>query len=225
MNSLFSYLIVLHIAGGTAGLISGSIAASVPKGNNVHRLSGKIFFFGMLAASLSALIISWLPDHHNVFLFAVGGFTFYMITTGYRIVFLKRSARQHAKPFTAIDYLLFLFGLCFGIVLLIMGIDSVIGGNTFGVVPCVFGMVCMNYARMDYQLISGKEAVKTAWMTNHITRMMGAMIASYTAFLVVNVHIQQQWILWLLPTVVGSILISKFLKNFAPRKKEPHTQN
>ena len=219
MNSLYSYLIVLHIAGGTAGLISGSIAASVQKGNTAHRLLGRIFFFGMLAASLSALIISWLPDHHNVFLFAVGGFTFYMITSGYRIVFLKRTLKENARPFKTIDYLLSLFGLCFGIVLLVMGIDSVIGGNTFGVVPGVFGLICINYARMDYLLISGKEPVKSTWMRNHITRMMGAMIASYTAFLVVNVHIQQQWILWLLPTVIGSILISKFLKRYAPQKK------
>ncbi len=219
MNLLFSFLLGMHIAGGTAGLISGSIAASVKKGNAVHRISGKVFFIGMLAASVSALIISWLPDHHNIFLFAVGGFTFYMITTGYRIVFLKRAVKENTRPFKAIDYLLSLFGLCFGIVLLVMGINSVIGGNTFGIVPAVFGLICINYARMDYLLISGKEAVKSAWMTNHITRMMGAMIASYTAFLVVNVHIQQQWILWLLPTVVGSILISKFLKKYAPRKK------
>ena len=109
MSDLFSSLIVLHITGGTAGLISGSIAASVQKGNKVHRISGKVFFFGMLAASLSALIISWLPNHHSIFLFAVGGFTFYMVTTGYRIVFLKRLAKQHEKPFSGIDYGLSLF--------------------------------------------------------------------------------------------------------------------
>lgn len=225
MNSLYSYLIILHIAGGTAGLISGSIAASVKKGNAAHRLSGKTFFFGMLSASVSALVISWLPDHHNIFLFAVGGFTFYMITTGYRIVFLKRAVKENAGSFKTIDYLLSLFGLSFGIVLLGMGINSVVGGNTFGVVPGVFGLICINYAKMDYDLISGKRPVRAAWMTNHITRMMGAMIASYTAFLVVNVHIQQQWILWLLPTVIGSILISNFLKKYVPRKKEPNTIN
>jgi cytochrome c-type biogenesis protein CcmH/NrfF len=78
---------------------------------------------------------------------------------------------------------------------------------------------------MDYELISGKKTIKTAWMANHITRMMGAMIASYTAFLVVNIKIQQNWILWLLPTVVGSVFISTFLKKYAPRKKETDILN
>lgn len=32
----------------------------------------------MLTAAAAALVISNLPGHENIFLFAVGGFTFYM---------------------------------------------------------------------------------------------------------------------------------------------------
>ena len=91
MPVFFKCLLILHIAGGTAGLISGTIASSVTKGNRTHKLSGKIFFWAMLLASLAALVLSNLTGHKNVFLFAVGGFTFYMICSGYRIVHLKRS--------------------------------------------------------------------------------------------------------------------------------------
>lgn len=220
MTDLFSYLIIVHIAGGTAGLISGSIAASVKKGGKVHLLSGKLFFYGMLAASISALVISWLPNHHNLFLFAVGGFTFYMTVTGYRIVFLKRMVKHNPQPISWIDYSIALFNLVFSGFLLVLAVMAALKGNMFALVPAVFGLVCLNFLRMDYALLTGKKQIRDVWMSNHISRMMGAMIASYTAFLVVNVQIQQQWILWLLPGVLGGILISRFTRKYAPVKKQ-----
>ncbi len=225
MQQLFNVLIVLHIAGGTLGLICGTIAAAVIKGRKAHLQNGKIFFVSMLTAAVSALIMSNLPGHENIFLFAVGGFTFYMVTTGYRIVWVKRNNAKRSKSFTGVDYGLFAFGVCFSLFLLFMSVKGAVEGNLFSLVPGVFGLVCLNFARMDYKLFSGKETIKQFWITSHITRMMGALIASYTAFLVVNVQINMQWILWLLPSVAGGILIGKFLKKFAPGKSAKSVQN
>lgn len=219
MKDLFDYLIILHIGGGTAGLVSGSIAASVKKGSRPHLISGKIFFYAMLLASISALVISRLPMHQNIFLFAVGGFTLYMILTGWRVVLVKRSLKNGVGQNRWIDYCIALFGIGFAVFLLIQSVQRISGGDIFGVVPGAFGLVSLNYARMDYEWISGKKNIRQAWMRNHIVRMMGAMIASYTAFLVVNVQIQQQWILWLLPGLIGGIFISRFLKKYSPQKK------
>jgi hypothetical protein len=52
--------------------------------------------------------------------------------------------------------------------------------------------------------------------------MMGALIASYTAFLVVNVQIKQQWVFWLLPTLTGSFLIAYFIRKFIPKRNIIH---
>lgn len=218
MPSLFQVLITIHVAGGTAGLISGSISAASKKGSFLHKLSGKIFFWGMFAASIAALIISNLPGHKKVFLFAVGGFTLYMICSGYRIVALKRLAKNSDHPVNWLDYALSLFGLGFGGYLLFLGVELLLGGQNFGIVPIVFGLVCVNYARLDYQFLKGNQSIKTVWMGNHIIRMMGAMIASYTAFLVVNVKMDPEWVLWLLPTLIGSGLISYFTRKFVPKK-------
>ena len=89
----------------------------------------------------------------------------------------------------------------------------------FGWVPMTFGLICMNYARMDYSLLKGIKPIKNVWMSNHITRMIGALIASYTAFLVVNVQIDMQWVLWLLPSAIGGYLIKTFLDKYAPKLK------
>jgi uncharacterized membrane protein len=223
---LFYTLLILHIAGGSLGLMGGTIAAIVVKGNKLHLLSGKLFSIGMITAGISALIISNLPGHENLFLFAVGGFTLYMTTTGYRIAWLKRNIKQDAKPFGIIDYLLFAFGVCFSLFLLIQSTKGLTSGQMFAIVPGVFGLISLNYVRMDYNLFSGKQTIKQSWMTNHITRMMGALIASYTAFLVVNVQIGNlQWILWLFPSLIGGILISRFIKKFVPRKSVKPVQN
>lgn len=53
----------------------------------------------------------------------------------------------------------------------------------------------LGYAVLDSWLLFKKVTVKQSSMSNDITSMMGAMIAAYTAFLVVNVHIEMQWIL------------------------------
>ncbi|NNV54421.1 hypothetical protein [Limnovirga soli] len=217
MQQLFNILIIIHIAGGTLGLIAGTIAAAVVKGKKIHILAGRLFTTGMLAAAVSALIISNLPDHNNIFLFAVGGFTFYMVTTAWRIIAVNKN-KNAEKVFTPIDYLLFIFGLGFALFLIYLAATGIITGNTFNIVPGVFGLICLSFVWKDYQLLSGKSRVKQVWLYNHITRMMGAMIASYTAFLVVNVQIDMQWILWLLPTLIGSILITKFVRKYVPKK-------
>lgn len=219
MEQLFTPLLILHILGGSAGLIAGTIAASVKKGSKPHLLSGKIFFWGMFIASFSALILSWIPEHESLFLFAVGGFTLYMILSGYRIVILKRLLKQQAKQFSFVDYLITLFGFSFSVFLLFQSIKGLLSGNTFSIVPGVFGLICLSYVLLDIRLLTRNTTVKQSWMYNHIVRMMGAMIASYTAFLVVNVQIDMQWILWLLPSVIGSIFISVFLRKYAIPKK------
>lgn len=215
---LFQTLLILHITAGTIGLVSGTIATAVIKGKKAHLINGQIFFYSMLVTALCALVMSNLQQHHNIFLFAVGGFTFYMITTGYRIIWLKRALKKATFPIAVIDYALFAFGIGFGIFLVILSLISLMQGEMFGWVPLTFGLICMNYARMDYSLLKGIKPIKNVWMSNHITRMIGALIASYTAFLVVNVKIDMQWVLWLLPSAIGGYLIKTFLDKYAPKK-------
>lgn len=225
MEQLFTPILILHILGGSVGLITGTIAASVKKGSTAHLLSGKIFFWGMFIASFSALILSWLPGHESLFLFAVGGFTLYMIVSGYRIVLLKRKSKQQEQGFSTIDYLVTLFGFLFAVFLLIQSGKGLLHKNTFSIVPGVFGLICMSYVLLDIRILTGNSTVKQSWMYNHIVRMMGAMIASYTAFLVVNVQIDMQWILWMLPSIIGSIFITIFLKKYTRPKNNSYVKH
>ena len=214
MQLLFTILLVIHIAGGFTGLISGTLAASVKKGSRLHNFAGKWFFVGMLTASLAALVLSNLPGHHNMFLFSVGGFTLYMICSGYRFIFLNRQLKHKPVSFSFPDYSIFLFGLCFSLFLIGIGISSLFQKDSFGIVPGVFGMICIRFVYLDYVMLFRNTEMKKIWLPNHITRMMGALIASYTAFLVVNIHFQPTWVIWLLPTVAGTVFIYYFRKKY-----------
>lgn len=218
MPDTYPTLIILHIAGGSAGLLAGTTAVITKKGGKQHKFAGKFFFYGMLLASLSAGVLSWLPGHENIFLFAVAGFTFYMICSGYRAIFQKRQLLS-GKSIHSGDTLITLFGAAFGGFLLYLSVQLLRTNGLFGLVPMVFAIVCLVFSWSDLQLILGKKAVKQRWLPSHISRMMGALIASYTAFLVVNVQIQQQWILWLLPSLIGGLLIRYFLRKYTPTKK------
>jgi hypothetical protein len=101
--------------------------------------------------------------------------------------------------------------------LIFQGLKRLLINNTFGIVPLVFGIICIGFVVLDARILLGKATIKKAWIYNHITRMMGSLIASYTAFLVVNITIQQGWILWLLPTAIGSVFISYFIKKYVAK--------
>lgn len=215
---LFQILLVLHIAGGSLGLLAGTIAASVLKGRKWHLLAGKLFFYGMFVAAISSLVITNLPGHENVFLFAVAGFTLYMASSGYRMIILRRKHDNGHVGFSWVDYLVLIFGLTFGLFLCLLAIKGVLKGKLLGLVPSVFGLLCLWFSSADLALIAGKKIINQTWLYNHIIRMIGALVAAYTAFLVVNVHVQQGWILWLVPALVGTFVIIFFMRKFVSGK-------
>ena len=85
--SLFSCILIVHIAGGTIGLVTGLIGMISPKGKKLHRGAGKIFFLAMALIFVSSIYMSVVKQ--NWFLFFIGFFSFYLAATGYRILALK----------------------------------------------------------------------------------------------------------------------------------------
>ena len=58
MKTLFTFFLIIHIAGGTTSLIAGFIAMLAFKGSSVHRKAGKFFFWGMTTACTAAVYLS-----------------------------------------------------------------------------------------------------------------------------------------------------------------------
>lgn len=75
-------LLVLHVAGGIVGLLSGTVAMLYPKGSQEHRTAGKVFVVSMLIMGACATYLAVLKHQmNNVF----GGIlTFYLISPAWR---------------------------------------------------------------------------------------------------------------------------------------------
>jgi hypothetical protein len=74
-------LLVLHILGGTVGLLAGTFAIAARKGGRLHRASGNVFTIAMLTLASSALCLAIMKSQRaNI----VGSIvTFYMIITAW----------------------------------------------------------------------------------------------------------------------------------------------
>ncbi len=208
--SLFQALTILHVISGGIGLVTGTINIARKKGDKTHRLVGRLFFYGMLLSSLSALVMAVM--HYKYFLFIVGIFTFYMTCMGQRYLSLKELQKgQKPKWFDwGLIMLMTLFGLCF----LVYGINLLINSNSFGVVLVVFGVLSLLFVKKDVSVLRGNVKEKNYWLLLHLQRMLGAYIAAATAFLVVNNTVLPGVIAWLLPTVVIVPFIVKWSRKY-----------
>ena len=76
--------VVLHISGGTIGILSGGAAAVVRKGERLHRLFGTIFVVSMLTMAGAAIFVALvIPEKPNVL---AGLFAFYLVASAWMTV-------------------------------------------------------------------------------------------------------------------------------------------
>jgi uncharacterized membrane protein len=212
-------ILILHILGGFSALVTGALAMLSRKGGPLHRLNGKIYFWGMTAVFISAVILS--IAHHIPFLLMVGFFSYYMVVRGYRALYLKKLGR--GQKAAALDWVIIVAAAGFIFYLVIWGILRVVAGNSFGFVGIVFGGLGSSFLIRDILRFLRPPGEKMHWWFTHIAGMCGGYIATVTAFVVVNVRLNPAWIAWLLPTAIGAPLIfrtvAKYKKQFAREEK------
>jgi len=76
---------VLHIGGGTLGLVAGTVAALARKGGPLHRAAGNVFFGSMLVMAVFACYLAVVIPGQMVNLF-IGTFALYLVTTAWMTV-------------------------------------------------------------------------------------------------------------------------------------------
>ena len=211
MPPLFKILLAIHIFFGSIGLLTGTLNIIRKKGDKPHFLVGKLFLVSMIINAIAGFIMSIL--HNNIFLLIVAVFSFYMVCTGQRILSLKNLIKnQKPKP---IDYGLTFGMLLFGTGFIVYSGFLLVNQNYFGLVMFVFGSISIFFVRTDLHLYKGITKYKNYWLLVHLQRMIGAYIASVTAFIVTVNQFNLGIIGWLLPTVVLVPLIVKWSRQYA----------
>ena len=210
-EKIISYFLILHIVGGTISLISGLVAMLTEKGKKAHKLAGKIYFGGMTAVFVGAVVVA--IAHRNDFLLMVGFFSYYMTVRGYRILSLKKLDK--GQKFAVLDWIIISVSAIFIFTLITWGIWAWVQGSGMGIVGLVFGLIGLSFLVNDIKSYINPPTEKMHWWYTHISSMGGSYIAASTAFVVVNIQLPQyQWVLWIIPSVIGSILISRTIRKY-----------
>lgn len=200
MEAIFKFALIVHVATGAVSLVTGTMIFLRKKGDAKHRRTGRIFYYAMFIAGLSALFLSIV--HPNHFLFTVGIFTLYLVITGLRYLRLKGST----EDVQSIDWGVSITMLTTSILIALLGIKGLIAGRSFGIIFMLFGLSGGLFSIMDFYNFIGKFKTRNFWLLVHLQRMTGAYIASATAFLVVNAKYIPlnipPLLYWVLPSIV-----------------------
>jgi len=112
----YSPLLLFHIGGGIAGLLSGAVAMFFRKGSRPHRIAGNVFFVSMLGMSAAGAYMAFMKSElNNVF---GGVLTFYLVATAWA------TARRRERGTSAFDLGALLVASTLGAFILTYGIEA-----------------------------------------------------------------------------------------------------
>ena len=176
---LYSPLVMVHIAAGTLGVLSGSTALVVRKGGRVHRSAGNVFVGAMLfmaAAGAIAAFRRWQPGN-----LVAGVFTLYLVSTAWLTVRRRKDQAGHA------ELGLLLYGLAAAALTLSLawraahgGTGSTTADSTVGYL--VFGTLMLIFCAGDARLIARRGISGASRLVRHLGRMCLALLIAAGSF-------------------------------------------
>lgn len=207
MGTLVKIHFLLHILAGTVTLITGPLAIFYNfKNAKAHRKVGKLFFYAMLYVCASA-IMGYVRRPDLVFYEFLLGISFMVLAGIFRgvrsIQFMQGKQRAGAFDWA---YTLAL-GLT-GIAMLWRSATLAGSGNpdyqVFVILFAVFGVGSLSDITQNVRLLRNPEAVhRLDWYRLHVQSMIGAFMASTTAFTVnVASDVLPWFVAWFGPTLL-----------------------
>jgi hypothetical protein len=202
-------IIQIHSLMGVLIFSTGLLQIVLKKEGARHRLIGNIYLYSWLLLLISGAYLGGL------IITIVGVFGFYFALTGARIGHLKNN------NITLLEKLIFSIG---GVSALAMLYYSVIlygqGDKSFSTIFAVFGALFLFTTVRDiFKYILGRPLEKDNygkldWYFQHLFRMSISFIAAVTAFTSIQNVFNHNTLNFLMPTVIGMILINLAKRNY-----------
>lgn len=199
-------LLLIHIAFGSVALLTAALAFLTEKGPKFHAKVGRIYALAMIGVGLSAVAL-WLLGSTDFLLF-IAFFSTYMVLVGWRLGQNRRGLVSN------VDQALMGMGTIGTLGLLFISADIAFGGigpwdeeASFAIVPLVFSFICGSLTYFQrLSLSSGKAPRGKERIRLHGIFMGAGTISTVTAFSLTAIG--GGIVVWLLPTVIGSALIT-----------------
>ncbi|MDA9774188.1 hypothetical protein N9B82_04450 [Saprospiraceae bacterium] len=221
--TLYKIILILHIISGFLALVMGLVAMTTKKGAKFHILSGTIYHYSMLGVFLTSSAMFFIKGTPLLFLFLIGIFSYYQVITGIRYLRIQNKPAR-LKWY---DYFCSITGFIAGATMILLGLYFLIKGvDLVGWISISFGLVLFSITLVDILYIFALRKSITRLkkpLVRHISRMGGAYIATFTAFVVTNLSFLPGYIGWFGPTVIGSIFLSYSTRKYHQRTKRVKT--
>jgi uncharacterized membrane protein len=226
LQSIDRFLVLSHVIAGATALLIAPVAMLTFKGGLWHRRAGKVSFWGMAWIFCSTLGLAFF--RFNPFLFVINILSFYSALTGYRVLYLKQPDRPGQQA-GWIDWLGTGTAAAGGVAFVLWGVagltglrlgNMAFGDSAYQIIGIIFGALLALQAFADIRRYRNPAAPadRNWWWFEHMGRFGSAYIATVTAFLVQNglriglVPAGWFWVLWVLPGVIGGVLISRAVR-------------
>lgn len=190
--------LMAHIAGGGIGLVTGSVALTVAKGERLHRAFGTVFVAAMLVmAGMGSFLAVTVPG--QISNLSGGVFTLYLVTTAWMTVKRKEGTIGRfeigALAFSGLSAV-------FSVVLAVLVANPAVKLHTGApkIAVYILALVMLLAAATDLKVVLQHGVSGTARIARHLWRMcLGLFVASGSFFLGKQAHmpefIQGSWVL------------------------------
>jgi hypothetical protein len=213
-------ILQIHSVTGFLVFLIGLLQFILKKGGKVHIAMGLTYLFGWLLLLLTGAYLG------GPLITLIGLFGFYFALTGSRIARLKhKQFGPFEKSIVIASTLIMVAILYYGIRLLIVGDAS------FGIIFLVFGLLFLLTIQKDIRKYLGigpgvsSKYGKSDWYFEHFNRMSISFIAAVTAFTSIQDVFKNNVLNFLMPTVIGVVLISIAVKRMSKKMiKKPNDE-
>lgn len=220
-TTIYSTILFFHIACGFTALASGLVAMFADKAGKLHRASGKVYFWAMTFTCLSSFIMCGLKP--NPFLFLITILSYFSVVIGLRALNLKQIYTGNIRP-VLLDQVIGLSPVALVAAMYFACYTFDISQNGMEYINAGLGVLVVTNGLMWLRSFSKSRDIKQYWMIAHFQGMGGGYLATTTAFLVTNVDFLPPVVVWITPSVVGSLIIAyttrKYMKKFTFNQKE-----
>lgn len=213
-SAIVTLVRAVHIAAGSIALFVAPGAMLTVKGGRWHRRWGRVYVWAMGVVAVTALALAAIRP--NVFLALVAVFSFYLAFIGQRTIARRRLPL--GRRAAALDWGGAMVAGTGAVGLLLYALLSR-GGDRPGLWPValIFGLVGLLLAGRELRSFRRPDAEPRAWWYRHMGNMLGAYVATVSAFSVVNFTALPPIVRWLWPTAVGVPLIGLWIRLYRRR--------
>jgi uncharacterized membrane protein len=176
-----SALLLLHICGGIAGLLSGAVAMIFRKGSRRHAISGKVFVISMLALGASGATLAVMK--HQPTNIAGGILTCYLVATAWS------TARHGDGETNWFDWGAVIVPLAVAAAFVFYGFKPRLPGDPPAAVYFVTAFINLLFAAGDIRMLVAHGFSGTKRLARHLVRMCFALFVASGSLFIARPHL------------------------------------